>query len=128
MKTKTVYLFDESTGMPLGEIEAHESPLEPGVFHAPVFSTESPPPFVDVNECAVFDVVGKKWVIKPALVTDTNGVQEAIIDPTYAQLRAAAYPPIADQLDMQFKDALNGTTTWVDAIAAVKAKYPKPVV
>lgn len=45
---------------------------------------------------------------------------------SYEQLRESAYPPLPDQLDMQFKDALNGTTTWVDAIAAVKAKYPKP--
>lgn len=44
---------------------------------------------------------------------------------TYAQLRAAAYPPIAEQLDMQFKDAMNGTTVWADTIAAIKAKYPK---
>lgn len=45
---------------------------------------------------------------------------------TYAQLRAAAYPPIAEQLDMQFKDAMNGTTVWADTIAAIKEKYPKP--
>ena len=27
---------------------------------------------------------------------------------------------------MQFWDSINGTTTWKDHIAAVKAKYPKP--
>jgi len=36
------------------------------------------------------------------------------------------YASIGDQLDMQYKDALNGTTTWKDHVAAVKAKYPKP--
>jgi hypothetical protein len=36
------------------------------------------------------------------------------------------YASIGDQLDMQYKDAINGTTTWKDHIAAVKAKYPKP--
>ena len=36
------------------------------------------------------------------------------------------YLPIGDQLDMQYKDAVNGTTTWKDHVAAVKAKYPKP--
>ena len=36
------------------------------------------------------------------------------------------YASIGDQLDMQYKDAVNGTTTWKDHIAAVKAKYPKP--
>lgn len=45
---------------------------------------------------------------------------------TYADHRRAAYPSIADQLDMQFKDALNGTTVWADTIAAIKAQYPKP--
>ena len=36
------------------------------------------------------------------------------------------YLPIEQQLDMQYWDAVNGTTTWKDHIAAVKAKYPKP--
>ena len=44
----------------------------------------------------------------------------------YARDRAAAYPPIGEQLDMQYWDSVNGTTTWADAIAAVKAAHPKP--
>jgi len=36
------------------------------------------------------------------------------------------YASTGDQLDMQYKDAINGTTTWKDHVAAVKAKYPKP--
>ena len=36
------------------------------------------------------------------------------------------YLPLAEQLDMQYWDAVNGTTTWKDHIAAVKSKYPKP--
>ena len=44
----------------------------------------------------------------------------------YQRLRAPEYPSIQDQLDMQYHDAVNGTTTWQDAINAVKAKYPKP--
>ena len=43
----------------------------------------------------------------------------------YKEQRAQAYPSIAEQLDMQYWDKLNGTTTWADAIAATKAKYPK---
>ena len=46
--------------------------------------------------------------------------------PNYAQYRVEAYPSIGDQLDMQYHDSVNGTTTWADAIAAVKAKYAKP--
>ena len=44
----------------------------------------------------------------------------------YAQYRVEAYPSIGDQLDMQYHDLVDSTTTWADAIAAVKAKYPKP--
>ena len=40
--------------------------------------------------------------------------------------RVAAYPSIGDQLDMQYWDAVDGTTTWEDAIAKVKEDNPKP--
>jgi hypothetical protein len=43
----------------------------------------------------------------------------------YARKRQAEYPSIGDQLDMQYHDQLNGTTTWKDAIAKVKADNPK---
>lgn len=36
------------------------------------------------------------------------------------------YLPMSQQLDMQYWDSVNGTTTWKDHITAVKAKYPKP--
>jgi len=39
--------------------------------------------------------------------------------------RHNAYPSVADQLDMQYHDEVNGTTTWKDAIAKVKADNPK---
>lgn len=44
----------------------------------------------------------------------------------YQRLRAVEYPSIQEQMDMQYWDSVNGTTTWQDAINAVKAKYPKP--
>jgi len=40
--------------------------------------------------------------------------------------RDRQYPSIGEQLDMQYWDAVNGTTTWKDAIAQVKADNPKP--
>ena len=45
----------------------------------------------------------------------------------YARNRASAkgYPSIGDQLDMQYWDQVNGTTTWQDAVAKVKADNPK---
>jgi len=39
--------------------------------------------------------------------------------------RDRVYPSIGDQLDMQYKDLLNGTTTWKDAVAKVKSDNPK---
>ena len=39
--------------------------------------------------------------------------------------RDRQYPSIGDQLDMQYHDQINGTTTWKDAIAKVKADNPK---
>ena len=43
-----------------------------------------------------------------------------------AYQRDRVYPSIQDQLDMQYWDKVNGTTTWQDAIAKVKADTPKP--
>ena len=43
----------------------------------------------------------------------------------YKQKRRDAYPEIGDQLDLQYHDLLDGTTTWKDAVAAVKAAHPK---
>ena len=40
--------------------------------------------------------------------------------------RRAAYADIGDQLDMQYKDNVNGTTTWKDHVAAVKSANPIP--
>lgn len=37
-----------------------------------------------------------------------------------------SYASIGDQLDQQYHDAVNGTNTWKDGIAAVKAAHPKP--
>ena len=43
---------------------------------------------------------------------------------TYADKRKAKYDALS-QFEMQFDDATNGTTTWVDAINAIKAEFPK---
>jgi hypothetical protein len=37
------------------------------------------------------------------------------------------YLSIAEQMDMQYWDMVNGTTNWRDHINAVKAAHPKPV-
>ena len=44
----------------------------------------------------------------------------------YKKNRVNAYPSWQEQMDMQYWDAVNGTTTWKDAIAKVKSDNPKP--
>ena len=43
----------------------------------------------------------------------------------YKQDRVKEYPPLAEQLDMLYHDRINSTDTWMEAIQAVKTKYPK---
>ena len=43
----------------------------------------------------------------------------------YARNRATAYASTGDQLDMQYWDSVNDTTTWKDHIASVKGQFPK---
>ena len=56
---------------------------------------------------------------------------KADVDAKIAELqviqdRRLAYGSIGDQLDMQYKDQINSTTTWKDNIAKVKSDNPKP--
>ena len=44
----------------------------------------------------------------------------------YKEKRENAYPNWKTQMDMQYWDSVNGTTTWKDAIAKVKSDNPKP--
>ena len=44
----------------------------------------------------------------------------------YKGRRKDTYASQGDQLDMQYWDSVNGTSTWEDHIAAVKAAHPKP--
>ena len=39
--------------------------------------------------------------------------------------RRQAYKSVGDQLDMQYHDSINDTTTWKDHVAAVKTANPK---
>lgn len=70
------------------------------------------------------------------LDTNTTKPTDSEIDAELTRLQAEydanqyqrdrVYPSIQDQLDMQYWDKVNGTTTWQDAIAKVKADTPKP--
>ena len=44
----------------------------------------------------------------------------------YITLRQAAYASTGDQLDMQYHDLVNGTTTWKSHVSKVKSDNAKP--
>ena len=67
------------------------------------------------------DSVNLSWIMK-----DGAFVERAAPPVDYGLRRIVAYGSIGDQLDMQYKDALNGTTTWKDHIAAVKTANAAP--
>ena len=50
-----------------------------------------------------------------------------VVTPDYKQQRLTEYPSLADQQDMQYWDAVNGTMTWKDKINEIKTKYPKTI-
>ena len=43
----------------------------------------------------------------------------------YQRDRAVSFPTWQEQMDMQYWDQVNGTTTWKDSIAKVKSGNPK---
>ena len=45
----------------------------------------------------------------------------------YVRGRVALYPPVQDQLDMMYKDMMNGTSFWKDLITSIKNQFPKPL-
>ena len=61
-----------------------------------------------------------------AITAAANTFETNYTNTKYKIDRVAVYPSIEDQLDMQYWDQVNGTTTWKDAIAKVKVNYPKP--
>ena len=60
------------------------------------------------------------------VAVDVDAVNAWVSPEQYARDRRVAYPSIQEQLDMQYWDSVNGTTTWKDAIEAVKTEHPKP--
>ena len=77
----------------------------------------------DANGTAIFsDTQAQSWSEISAEVTSLQTAYDGL---AYARDRAVAYPSIQDQLDMQYHDTVNSTTTWKDALAQVKSDNPK---
>ena len=98
------------------------------------------------NEMSTTDALqslkpGAEWVLrgdvlewldgsqtKPTALQLSNEVtrlQAAYDALEYSRLRKAKYD-LLNQDEMRFDDQVNSTTTWVDAINAIKAAHPKP--
>jgi hypothetical protein len=101
---------------------ADESPLEAGIYHMPAGTVETDAPNTPDGHLAKWDGA---WVFEPIPVPTPEPEVEPV-ELTYRELRSMAYPPIREQLDMQYWDRVNGTTVWADTIASVKVMYPKP--
>jgi len=86
-----------------------------------------------MNHDAIFALYPNVVTIENTTAWDSDGNEVAIdeeqvnawVNPNQYQIDRQ-YPSIDEQLDMQYWDAVNGTTTWKDAIAQVKADNPKP--
>jgi hypothetical protein len=85
------------------------------------------PNVVSIDDTAgAFDAQGNQIAIDEAAVaTEIARLEAKYAAKQYQRNRAAEYPSIAEQMDMQYWDRVNGTTVWADTIAAIKAKYPK---
>lgn len=79
------------------------------------------------DSTGAFDKDGKSITLDNAkVVAARKAIDDAATAIKYKSDRAAAFASIGDQLDMQYWDKKNGTTTWVDHVAKVKADNPKP--
>ena len=58
------------------------------------------------------------------LATEVTRLQAAYDSQAYARSRKAKYD-LLNQDEMRYDDLINSTTTWQDAIAAIKLEYPK---
>ena len=89
-----------------------------------------------INPDAIFSVNAEDyeqitWETGTAVISKADiqakqaELQTAYDAKQYQRDRAVAYPTIQEQLDMQYWDNVNGTTTWKDAVAKVKSDNPK---
>mgnify|MGYP001199841894 CR=1 FL=1 len=71
-------------------------------------------------------IEGDSAVIKHVADEEIAAIDAATNATLYKRLRVQDYPRIQEQFDMQYHDAVDGTTTWKDAIQAIKDAHPKP--
>jgi len=103
----------------VGFAVADESPLEPGVYLIPGGCIEAETPTVPEGQRAKWDGA---WVFEDIPQPEP---EPEPVELTYAEKRAAEYPPMSDYLDGVVKGDQAQIDAYIAACLAVKAKYPK---
>ena len=94
--------------------------------HQAIYNTHPNVVSIDDGEGAM-DAQGNPVAINQAAYeAEVARLQAEYAATQYQRDRKQAYASIEEQLDMQYWDSVNGTTTWADHIAAVKGTHPKP--
>ena len=79
------------------------------------------------DSIGAFDKDGNKVTLDSAKVAAARkSIDDALAATKYQRDREESFASVGDQLDMQYWDLVNGTTTWKDHVAKVKADNPKP--
>ena len=91
---------------------------------------------VDIKSRALSQLGATEYTVKPDLTVvygDNNETEPSASDITdkialitVQEARRVAYASWQDQLDMQYHDSVDGTTTWNEHIDTVKSDNPKP--
>ena len=95
--------------------------------HEAIYSAYSGTVVTIDDSAGAFDKDGNKVTLDDAKVAAARkAIDDAAAAIKYKSDREKAFASVGDQLDMQYWDAVNGTSTWKDHVAKVKADNPKP--
>ena len=72
----------------------------------------------DINDCEI------EWLEDTTPISKED-IKTQLDSMAHIDNRRKEYPSWQDQMDMQYWDKINNTSTWQDAVQAVKDKYPK---
>lgn len=116
-----IYNYHADSGQLIGDSIADADPLHEGQWLIPAHATTIAPPETKYKQFAAFN--GEAWEVFniPEPVEPTPPPA-----PTYQELRAMEYPPMAEYLDGIVKGDTEQVNAYIAACLAVKAKYPKP--
>ena len=73
----------------------------------------------DIDTCEII------WHDSNPTSITKDQIKAKINETQYQRDREKEYPSWQDQMDMQYHDKVNGTSTWQTAIAKVKSDNPK---